>query len=109
MWLADNIIMVSAIFLGVAVLVGLAALAITGLRLWFAFKRAKAQIDERVEALTASLETTERLQAALPERQMALEGALADLQVQANTVSILASQAGEAVSILRAPLDYLRR
>lgn len=109
MWLADNIIMVSAIFLGVAVLIGLIALAITGLRLWFAFKAAKARIDLQVEGLTARLEITERLQAQLPERQMALEGAIADLQMQANTLSTLASHAGEAVSILRSPLDYLRR
>lgn len=109
MWLADNIIMASAIFLGLCVLVGLIALGITGLRLYRQFRRTNARVEEPMERLTSSLETTERLQAQIPVKQEALDSSLAELQVQAKALGILASHAGAAVAILRAPIKYVGR
>jgi hypothetical protein len=109
MWLADNIVAVSAIFLGLCVLVGLIALAVTGTRMYRQFRRTNARVAEPMERLTASLETTERLQAEIPLRQEALDVSLAELQVQARAIGILASHASEAMTILRSPLKYVGR
>ncbi len=109
MWLADNIIMVSAIFLGLCVIVGLVAVGVTGARLYFQFRRTNAQVSEPMERLTLSLETTERLQAQIPLKQEALDASLAELQVQARALGVIASYAGWAVAILRSPLRYLGR
>jgi len=109
MWLADNIIMVSAIFLGLCVLVGLIALGVTGLRLYRQFRRTNARVEEPMERLTASLEATERLQAQIPVKQEALDRNLAELQAQAKAIRILASNASAAITILREPLKYVGR
>jgi len=108
-WLSDNVVEASAIFLGLCVLVGLVALALTGLGLWRTFRRTKKRTEEPIERLSRAAERTEELQARLPSRQEDLDAAIAELQLQVRSVQTLAGHATAAVAVLRSPLRYLGR
>jgi hypothetical protein len=105
-FIVDNAVALSAIFLGVIVLIALGVLAITGLTLWRRGRAAQKRIERESEALTAQ---TDRLSAALermPERQAELQYEIASLQARIEVLRLLADSANEAVNTLRAPLRY---
>ncbi len=105
----DNAVPLSAILLGVLVLVGLIVLAVAGLRLWRVIKRTKGRLGEAGAALAAE---GDRLQASLdrlPDRQAELQAALESLQRRAAVLSTLTSAAGQAAEILRSPLRFVGR
>jgi hypothetical protein len=96
----------AAIFLGVVVLVSLAVLAITGLRLWRETRAAQKRIEPEQEALTAKLDRLSAALEARPERQAELQGEITDLQARIKALTVLARSAGEAQKVLRRPLRY---
>lgn len=105
--LADNAVWIALVFFGVVVLAALGWLVLRGLVLWRAIKAAKRAADDGLAALTAE---TDRMSAALdamPQRQSELQGALATLQGRVRVAQLLAQNAGEAATALRAPLRYL--
>ncbi len=105
-FIADNAVALSAILLGVVVLVALAVLAVSGLRLWRRTKYAQKRIEPEAEALTARTDELSAALAAMPERQAELQGEIEALQGRVAALGVLARTAGEAQKTLRAPLRY---
>jgi type II secretory pathway pseudopilin PulG len=105
-FIVDNAVPLSAIFLGVIVLVALAVLALSGLRLWRRARAAQKRIEREGDALSAQAERLEAAMAAVPERQAELQGEIRSLQDRIAALQVLANSASEAVNTLRAPLRY---
>ena len=105
-FIVDNGVALSAIFLGVVVLVALAVLAVSGLRLWRRTRVAQEQIERETEALTVQTDRLSANLAAMPERQAELQGQIESLQGRIAALGVLARTAGEAQKTLRAPLRY---
>jgi Flp pilus assembly protein TadB len=105
-FVVDNAVALSAIFLGVLVLVALAVLAICGLRLWWRTRAAQKRIGRETEALTAQTDRLSAALAAMPDRQAELQGEIASLQRRVAALAVLARHAAEAQKVLRAPLRY---
>jgi uncharacterized membrane-anchored protein YhcB (DUF1043 family) len=105
-FVVDNGVALSAIFLGVVVLVALGLLAVTGLRLWRRARAAQKRIERESEALTAQTDRLSAAMAAMPERQAELQWEIASLQRRVEVLKVLADSASEAVAVLRSPLRY---
>lgn len=108
-FIVDHAVALSAIALGVLVLLGLAILAIAGLRLWRAVRAAQRRATAAAAELTAETERLSTSLAQLPERQAELQASIAALQKRAQVVTVLARSASEAAAVLRSPLRYLGR
>lgn len=105
----DNAVPLSAIALGVLVLVGLVVLGIAGLRLWRTIKRVKAKVTAASDLLMAEADRLQESLAHLPDRQAELQDAIASLQGRAAALQVLAASAGDAIQVLRAPLRFVGR
>lgn len=108
-WLRDNAIELSAIFLGVVVVVALIVLAAQAARLWLRTRAARRRLDAGRVGLEASLEQLEQKQAALPRRQAELDEQVGRLQSEIEALKVLVRYAAEASDALRSPLRYLGR
>jgi hypothetical protein len=106
-FIVDNAVPLSAILLGVLVLIGLVVLVIAGLRLWRVVKAAQARVSIAGELLSAEAERLQAALAAMPERQAELQRELTSLSQRVTALGVLASHAGEAAQTLRYPLRYL--
>lgn len=106
-FLIDNAVALSAIFLGVVVLIALAVAALAGFRLWRTIKRTQRILTERVEALAADAQRVSAAAERLPQRQAEVTDSLASLRSRAAAIGVVGKAAGEAAVILRAPLRYL--
>lgn len=105
-FVVDNAVALSAIFLGVVVLIALAILAVAGLRLWRRTRAAQKRIDRETEVLTAKTDQLSAALDAMPQRQAELQGHIQDLQGRVAALTVLAQHAAEAQRILRSPLRY---
>lgn len=105
-FVVDNAVALSAIFLGVVVLVALAVLAVCGLRLWRRTKAATKRVGHETEVLTAQADRLNAAVAAMPERQAELQYEIASLQQRVAALGVLARSAVAAQKALRAPLRY---
>ena len=105
----DNAVMLSAITLGVLVLLGLAILGIAAFRLWRVLRAVQRRVTEAGEALAAEGERLSATAAQLPERQAEIGVSIAALQRRVAVLTILAGSASEALAVLRSPLRYLGR
>ncbi|WP_217921758.1 hypothetical protein [Miltoncostaea oceani] len=105
----DNAVGLSAILLGLLVVAGLAVLGIAGFRLWRVVRRAQTRVTEAGAALTAEADRLQASLAALPDRQAEMGAAVASLQRRAAALGVLATSAGQAAEVLRAPLRYIGR
>lgn len=108
-FVVDNAVPLSAIALGVLVLLGLAVLGIAGLRLWRIIKAVKARLGEAAESLAAEGDRLQESLAQMPERQAELQESIASLQRRAAVLAVLARTAGDASQVLRAPLRFIGR
>lgn len=108
-FVVDNAVALAAIILGVLILVGLVALAVTGLRLWRSVRVAQRQAAWAGAALAAEADRLSAALAAMPERQAELEGAVVSLQRRVAALTVLALHASEAAQVLRSPLRYVGR
>ena len=105
----DNAVPLSAITLGVLVLVGLAILGIAAFRLWRALRVVQRRVTTAGEALAAEGERLSATAAQLPERQAEIQASVAALQARVAVLTSIANSASEAIEVLRAPLRYLGR
>ena len=108
-FIVDNAVPLSAIALGVLVLVTLAILGIAALRLWRAVRGAQRRVTAAGAELSAESERLSASLALLPERQAEIEASIAALSRRAAVLSVLARTASEASDALRSPLRYLGR
>lgn len=108
-FIVDNAVPLSAILLGVLVILGLAVLAVSGLRLWRVLKATQRRVSAATADLTAETDRLSAALAALPDRQAELQGSLASLAARVRVLGILARTASEASAVLRSPLRYLGR
>jgi len=108
-WFADHPVLTAGLALIVLVLIGLAILAVRGLALWRATKRSRSLVDPRVATLTASVDQAQRRVDGITRNQDDLLTTLDRVQESTRELSDLASTAGRAVAVLRAPLKYLGR
>jgi len=108
-YVVDNAVGLSAILLGVLVLVGLAVAALAGWRLWRVVRAAQKRVTAAAAELAAEGERLSAAAAALPERQAELQAAIASVQRRAAVLGVIATHASEALAVLKAPLRYLGR
>lgn len=106
-YLIDNAVELSAIFLGLALLAGLAVAAVAGLRLWKTVKRTQRIVTERAAVLAAEADRITRALDALPQRQGEVAASVALLRTRAQAIGVVGRAAAEALVILRQPLRYL--
>jgi cell division protein FtsB len=105
-FVGDNAVALSAIFLGVVVLIALAILALSGLRLWRRTRAAQKRIGRETEVLTAKADQLSAALDAMPRRQAELQGELQDLQGRVAALAVLARHAAEAQRLLRSPVRF---
>ena len=105
----DNAVPLAAIALLLLVLGGLLVVALAGLRLWRRVRAVQRRIAVAGAELNAEVERLNAAQARMPERQAELQAAIESLQGRAAALGVLASSAGDAVAVLRAPLRYIGR
>jgi hypothetical protein len=106
-WVIDNAVLVSFLVGLVAVLVALVVLAV---RVRGAYVRVQAATTALSSAGGALAEDVNRVTvalAALPERQLEVQQAIADLQQRAAAVGVLARHAHAAQRTLRSPLWFV--
>ncbi len=106
-WVVDNAVLVSFLVGLVAVLCALVVLAV---RMRGAYVRVRAATTTLSAAGGALAEDVNRVTvalAALPERQLEVHQAIADLQARAAAVGVLARHAVVAQRILRRPLWFV--
>jgi hypothetical protein len=108
-FMVDNAVPLSAIALGVLVIVALAVLAVRALRLWRVLKATERHISGATAGLLAETDRLSAALAALPDRQAELQGSIASLSARVRVLSVLARSASEASAVLRSPLRYLGR
>ncbi len=108
-WLWDNLVLVSVIALAALVVIGLVVVALRGLVLWRATKRARGEIDPRVTTLTASVDQAQVRVDGLTRAQGDLMATIERVQASTTELGVLVSTAGRAITVLRAPLKYLGR
>lgn len=106
-YLVDNAVALSAIFLGVVVLIALAIAAFAGFRLWRTVKRTQRIVTERAAVLTAEADRITGAIDRLPQRQGEIAASVALLRTRAQAVGVIGRAAAEALVILRQPLRYL--
>lgn len=106
-FLFDNAVALSAIFLGAVVLIGLAAAAFAGFRLWRTIKRTRRTLEERVATLTAEADRITEALDRLPQRQGEIGASVALLRARMQGVGVVGRAASEALVVLRQPMRYL--
>ncbi len=105
-FVVDNAVALSAIFLGAIVLIALAILAVTGLRLWRRARAAQKRVGRETEVLAAQADRLSAALDAMPQRQAELQYEIRSLQGRIAALQVLARHASEAQQTLRAPLRY---
>lgn len=108
-FVVDHAIALSAIFLGVVVIVGLVIMVVRGVVLYRVAKRAQGRVAEHVAVLTAE---SDRAQAGLErvtQGQEELTRELDRLGARLAVAKVLSRHVADAMAILRAPLKYLGR
>ena len=108
-FIVDHAVPLSAIALGVLVVVALVVLVVRGLRLWRVLRAVERRVSVATAGLLAESDRLSAALAALPDRQEELQGSIASLAVRVRVLSILARTASEASAVLRSPLRYLGR
>lgn len=108
-YIVDHAVPLSGIALGALVLVGLAILAIAGLRLWRTVRAAQRRLTAAGAELAAEGERLSQALALMPERQAELQTSIEALSRRAAVIGVLARSASEAAEVLRSPLRYLGR
>lgn len=108
-FVVDHAVALSAIFLGVVVIAGIATVVVRGLALLRATRRAQGRVAERAAALgTESARAQEGMErVTLGQGELARE--LERLGSRLAVARVLSEHLTEAVAILRAPLRYLGR
>lgn len=105
--LLDDPVALSAIFLGVALLAGLAVAGLAGFRLYRTLRRTQRILTERAATLSAEAERITSAVDRLPQRSAEITGSVELLRTRAQAVGVIARAAGEAAVVLRSPMRYL--
>lgn len=106
-WIERHAVLLSACVLVALVVAGLLVLALRGLALVRATKAAQRRLDQPVGDLRRGLADAERGVSGLNRHQGDLTDTLERVGTQTTELSRLLAIAGEALSVLRAPLRYL--
>jgi hypothetical protein len=108
-FVVDHAIALSAIFLGVVVLVALVIMVVRGLALLRAARRAQGRVAEHVAVLTTEAERAQAGMERVTQGQEDLTRELDRLGARLAVAKVLSHNLSEAVAVLRAPLKYLGR
>ncbi|MEW6583234.1 MAG: hypothetical protein AB1416_10795 [Actinomycetota bacterium] len=108
-WVLDHAVGLSALALGVLVIVGVAVAAIRGIVLYRVARRAQRRVGEYVAVLSAEAERAQTAMARVTQEQADLAREVESLRARLALAQILARHAGRAVAVLRAPMRYLGR
>lgn len=102
-WIYDNLVWLAFVIGLAAIVAGLVAMAVAGLRLWRVGRAAASNAGRAGEALSADVARLQASLDALPQRQEQLQAEISDLQGRVDALSVLAGAAGDLANAVRAP------
>ncbi len=108
-FVVDHAVAIAAVIWGAAILVGIIAAVVAGLRMWRRSRLAHGRIAPAAAELAEATDRAQQRLDAVPERGEELRAAIHELQLQIEAVSAIAETAAEAADTFRSPLRYLGR
>lgn len=108
-FVVDHAVALSAIFLGVVVIAGVATVVVRGLALLRATRRAQGRVADQVAVLGTESARAQAGMERVTQGQEELARELERLGARLALARVLSQHLAEAAAILRAPLRYLGR